>query len=147
VTAARSATRRWAAGLVAVVGAALIVASLLASFWPRVGGDPVPTSWSGETLYLRADGRQDEQCTVSPSTGRTRTVTVPGSPGRGLKLVGTRLEPWFDGEATITCPSPVTATRGPILLVYPLAENDPWVIIPAVVLLVVGFVLSRPRRT
>ncbi|MGH3943033.1 MAG: hypothetical protein ACRDTG_31305 [Pseudonocardiaceae bacterium] len=83
---------------------------------------------------------------MSPPGGPARTVTVPGIPGRGLKLVGTRLEPWSDGSATIDCSSSVTATRGPILLVYPLAENDPWVIIPAVVLLAVGLVYSRRRR-
>ena len=146
MTAATGTTGRRVALLAAVAGAVLIVASLVGSFWPRVGGDPVPQRWSGETLYLRADGRESERCTVSPPGGPARTVTVSGTPGRGLKLVGTRLEPWFDGSATIDCSASVTATRGPILLVYPLAENDPWVIIPAVVLLAVGLVYSRRRR-
>lgn len=132
--------------MAAVVGAVLVVASLAASFWPRLGGGPVPQTWSGETLYLRSDGREDVGCTVTPSDGPERTVTVPGTPHRALKLFGTRLRPWFDGSATIACPASVTATRGPILLVYPLAENDPWVIVPGAVLLAAGWVYSRPRR-
>lgn len=84
---------------------------------------------------------------MAPPGGPARIVTVPGSPGRGLKLSGTRLEPWFDGAAEIDCPPSVTATNGPILHLDPLAENDPWVIIHGVVLLAVGWVYSRLRRT
>jgi len=147
MTAATGTTGRRAALLVAVVGAVLIAASLAGSFWPRVGGEPLPQRWSGESLHLRAGGPEDERCTVSPFNGPARTVRVPGSPGRGTQLSGIRLEPWFDGDATIDCSAPVTATRGPILWVYPLAENDPWVILSGVVLLAVGWVYSRPRRT
>lgn len=140
-------TRRRMAVLAAVAGVVLIAVSLAGTFWPRVAGTPVPPRWSGETRYLRTDGGAAQQCTVSPSNGTARTVTVPGSPGRSLKLFGTRVEPWFSGEAVIDCPPSVTMTSGPILLVYPLAENDPWVLLPGVVLLAAGWVYSRPRRT
>lgn len=97
--------------LLAVVGGVVLVtASLAGSFWPRVAGEPISQRWSGETLYLRADGPEGQRCTVSPPGGPARTVAVPGTPGRGLRLSGTRLEPWFDGEAAIDCPASVTAT-------------------------------------
>jgi hypothetical protein len=146
VTATQGRTGRRIALAAAVIGALLVAASLLASTWSELAGEPVPQWWSGATLYLTTD-RTPQRCTVSPDRGPERVIAVPGRPTRGIKVIGTRLVAWFEGGAEFTCTGDVEATSGPMLLLYPLGERDPWIVISGAALLSVGWVYSRPRRS
>jgi hypothetical protein len=147
MTTAPGRTSRRIALAAAVIGALLVAACLLASTWSQFVTTPVPRDWAGEPLHLTTD-RQTQRCLIDPREGPPRSVTVPARPPRSaLKIVGTRIEPWFPGNATITCTGPAQATSGPVLALYPLSEREPWVILPGAVLLGAGWVYSRPRRS
>ncbi|MDQ3988218.1 MAG: hypothetical protein M3291_03285 [Actinomycetota bacterium] len=146
MTTAPGRTGRRIALAVAVVGALLVTASLLASTWSELAGDPVPRRWSGETLYLTTD-RTPQRCTVSPDSGPDRVIEVADSPTRGTTVVGARLAAWFEGGAELTCTGEVQATSGLVLLLYPLGERGPWIIISGAALFSAGWVYSRPRRS
>jgi len=147
LTTTSGRTGRRIALAAAVIGAVLVAACLLASTWSQFTATPVPRDWAGEPLHLTAEG-EAQRCIADPREGPQRTLTVPPRPPRSaLKIVGTRIDPWFSGSVTIICTGTVQATSGPVLALYPLSEREPWVILPGVVLLGAGWVYSRPPRS
>lgn len=106
-------------------------------------------SWDARALYISsaAGPGAGPSCTIEPKEGRSgRTVSLPEErQGRGFDLRGRTLSRWFTGTASVRCTGPVRMSSQPWAVGYWLAERT-WMIIPAVLLAVFGWVIRPERR-
>lgn len=128
--------------LAAAVGVGLIAVTVLAAAYGERAAVPAPDEWTGGPLHLHTDSRQLQTCRVGPEGGTPYEIVVPYA---SVKFwAGVLVEP-ADGTTTrLRCSDAVLVTSGPVLALYPLAENDFWVIVPAALLASVGIVYGRP---
>lgn len=130
---------RWA---MLVVGAALIVATLAVTAYARFGGTDIPDKGlqvrSGTTYYLTASG------SVAHCDAAGQRLDLAPIGAREL-LDGIRVEPAADGR--LTCSGgDVTATHGPALALYPVAEYDFVPVLAGAALLVLARFVRPARR-
>lgn len=137
--------KRFLAVVAVVVGGAGFVLCVIVRFYPDVAGQPPPRVWHGESLYLTSSW-SDQHCAVFSADGRFYTVAVPRMSSRDSKLRGTLLDSHSGDNAVLECTRRVRATQGPLLRLYPLAENDPWVVLPSIVAMAMGWVSLTHRH-
>lgn len=123
-TRPRPRSRRWRRlsrrVLFPVALSCLLLALALAGFARLAGSqasESQPFLWSGQTVYLAGSSTSGvyTTCDITPKAGPARQVEIPGDSG------GTQLEPWFKGEAEISCGRSVSVTTGWQSALYPIA--------------------------
>lgn len=125
--------------VVPVLLSALVVGLVLLAY-ATLGGAPAsyesPYRWPGEAVFLAggpigSGAANYSECLVRPDDGQVRTVAVPSG--------GVRLDPWFEGAATILCGRSVSVTSGPQLPLYPFALSRPLLVGLALAVVVIGW--------
>lgn len=128
--------------LAAFVGGGVIVLTVLTSAYGEREAVPAPGEWSGGRLHLHTASRDLQTCRISPENAPAYDVVVPYADNEFW--AGVRVEPAAGTTTRLRCSGAVLATSGPLLALYPLAENDFWVIAPAALLASIGIVYGRP---
>lgn len=93
--------------ILVVFGATLAGACVLFVFSTLWAPSADGHTWKSEAgpICLTSSSRTDEpQCVISPESAERRYVQVPPAPRqRALHVTGTRVYPWFDGTARMSC--------------------------------------------
>lgn len=132
-------------GLLAVViGVAVVVLTVSIPLRGQAQSFPAPARWSEGPLHLQTESRTLQTCLVTPDGGTPERIVVPYADFESW--AGVTVVPAPGTSTVLACSEDVSASAGPLLALYPLAENEPWVILPAATLAAIGWVYGRPFR-
>lgn len=131
--------------VLAVVGVGIVVLAFVVPLLAARQSTAVPSSWSEGRLHLTTSSVDLQVCDIAPAGTAPRRVVVPRSDiGDNGVFAGVYVVPEPGVDTALRCDAEVRATSGSLLLLYPLAEYEPWVVLPAIVVGVIGIVYGRP---